>query len=345
MRRCRAAGRRSTPTSRRRRRRAKNPAWGSNAGAGSRPAGPSLASPDQIGPVRTAMREGWRYCLIPAALLAGVVPAGLAALAQEESKELSIELVDPKVLRVCADPRNLPFSDEQGEGFENKLAELFAKKLGKSLAYAWYPQATGFVRNTLGAHKCDVVMGFPQGNDIVQSTNPYYRTSYALIFKPGNGLDGIESLRDPRLKGKHIGVVAGTPPSNYLAANGLMANAKPYPLVIDTRVDSSAQAMFKDLADGAIDVGVLWGPMAGYYAKQASPPLTVVPLTHEGGVPPLVYRITMGVRFSDQEWKRSLNRMIQENQPAIDEILLAFGVPLLDENNQPIRPGSPSKRP
>src|SRR5437764_1121606 len=115
--------------------------------------------------------------------------------------------------------------------------------------------------------------------------------------------------------------------------------------VCATRVECSAQAMINDLSEGTIDVGVLWGPMAGYYAKQASPPLTVVPLTHEGGVPPLVYRITMGVRFSDQEWKRLLNRMIEENQPAINEILLAFGVPLLDENNQPIREGSLANRP
>ncbi len=146
------------------------------------------------------MRKCWQVCIIPALLLTTAVPAGLA-LAQEESKELSIELIDPKVLRVCADPRNMPFSDQQGEGFENKLAELFAQKLGKSLSYVWYPQATGFVRNTLGAHKCDVIMGFPQGNDIVQSTNPYYRTSYALVFKSGNALDGVETLSDPRLKG------------------------------------------------------------------------------------------------------------------------------------------------
>jgi quinoprotein dehydrogenase-associated probable ABC transporter substrate-binding protein len=291
------------------------------------------------------MSRRWTYSIVCVALVAATAAPGSRALGQDESKELSIELVDPKVLRVCADPRNLPFSDEQGEGFENKLAELFAEKLGKSLAYVWYPQATGFVRNTLGAHKCDVIMGFPQGNDIVQSTNPYYRTSYALVFKSGNGLDGVETLSDPRLRGKHIGIVAGTPPSNYLAAGGLMATAKPYPLVIDTRVDSSAQAMIKDLADGVIDAGVLWGPMAGYYAKKANPPLTMVPLTHEAGTPALVYRITLGVRFSDQEWKRSLNRIIQENQPAINEILLAFGVPLLDENNQPIGQGSLSKQP
>src|SRR6266702_364688 len=238
------------------------------------------------------MRKCWQVCIIPALLLTTAVPAGLA-LAQEESKELSIELIDPKVLRVCADPRNMPFSDQQGEGFENKLAELFAQKLGKSLSYVWYPQATGFVRNTLGAHKCDLIMGYPQGNDLVQSTNPYSRTSYALVFKPGRGLDGIETLEDTRLKGKHLGVVAGTPPSTYLATAGLMADARPYPLVIDTRFDSSVETMIKDLIAGDIDAGVLWGPMAGYYAKKADPPLTVVPLIKEASGPALVYRITM----------------------------------------------------
>src|SRR5438034_7585485 len=153
------------------------------------------------------MRKCWQVCIIPALLLTTAVPAGLA-LAQEESKELSIELIDPKVLRVCADPRNMPFSDQQGEGFENKLAELFAQKLGKSLSYVWYPQATGFVRNTLGAHRCDVIPGFPQGDELVQSTNPYYRTAYALVIRPGAGLDDIDTLSDPRLRERRIGIVA-----------------------------------------------------------------------------------------------------------------------------------------
>jgi quinoprotein dehydrogenase-associated probable ABC transporter substrate-binding protein len=261
-----------------------------------------------------------------------------------ESGDLSIELIDPKVLRVCADPRNLPFSTEKGEGFENKLAELIAQKLGKSLAYAWYPQAPGFVRNTLGAYKCDVIMGYPQGNDLVQSTNPYYRTAYALVFRPAGGLDGVDTLADPRLKAKHIGIVAGTPPATLLAANGLMTNAKPYPLVIDTRVDSSAAAMMKDLAAGDIDAGVLWGPMAGYYAMQAKERMTVVPLVKEKGGPRLAYYITMGVRAADQEWKRQLNRLIAENQPAINQLLISFGVPLLDDKDRPIAADSPASR-
>jgi quinoprotein dehydrogenase-associated probable ABC transporter substrate-binding protein len=222
---------------------------------------------------------------------------------------------------------------------------LFAERLQKKLEYAYYPGATGFVRNTLGAHRCDVIVGFPQGDDLAQVTNPYYRTAYALIAKPGSGLDGVTTLKDERLKGKHIGIVAGTPPATYMAIDGLMANAKPYPLMTDTRVDSSAEAMFNDMTSGNIDAGVLWGPMAGFYAKKANPPLHVTPLVKETAGPRLVYRVGMGVRPADQNWKRQLNRLIQENQPAINKILLDFGVPLLDENDQPISLETTTKSP
>jgi quinoprotein dehydrogenase-associated probable ABC transporter substrate-binding protein len=264
-----------------------------------------------------------------------VVPGKLLAQSLKRP-ELSIELVDPKMLRVCADPHNMPFSTDKGEGFENKLAEMLAAQLGKGLSYTWYPQAPGFVRNTLRAYKCDVLMGIPQGDDVVQVTNPYYRTAYALVVKQGSGLDGADTLADPRLKGKRIGIVAGTPPADYMAVNGLMASAKPYSLVIDTRVDSSAAAMMGDLASGEIDAGILWGSMAGYYARQAASAVTVVPLVKETGGPRLAYRIAMGVRHTDQEWKRLLNREIQENQDAINKLLLSFGVPLLDENDRPL---------
>ncbi len=287
-----------------------------------------------------------RGLLLPLVVIAAMLIGRDAARAQNnDSTDLSIELVDPKVLRVCADPRNLPFSNEKGEGFENKLAELFAEKLQKKLDYMYFPQATGFVRVTLGSHRCDVIMGFPQGDDLVQGTNPYYRTAYALIAKQGSGLDDVVSLEDERLKGKHIGIVAGTPPATNMAVAGLMANAKPYPLMIDTRVDSSAEAMISDLEKGTIDAGILWGPMAGFYAKQASPPLHITPLVKETTGPRLVYRIGMGVRSADQNWKRQLNRLIQENQPAINKILLDFGVPLLDENDRPISAETAAKSP
>jgi quinoprotein dehydrogenase-associated probable ABC transporter substrate-binding protein len=289
-----------------------------------------------------------RRLLIPLLAIAATLASHDMARAQGNSDgglDLSIELVDPKVLRVCADPRNLPFSNEKGEGFENKLAEFFADKLQKKLDYMFFPQATGFVRVTLGAHRCDVIMGFPQGDDLVQGTNPYYRTAYALVVKPGSGLEDVTTLEDARLKGKHIGIVAGTPPATNMAVAGLMMNAKPYPLMIDTRVDSSAQAMINDLTKGEIDAGVLWGPMAGFYAKNASPPLHVTPLVKETTGPRLVYRIGMGVRGADQNWKRLLNRLIQENQPAINKILLDYGVPLLDENDQPIGAETATKSP
>jgi len=271
-------------------------------------------------------------------LIVGLAAASWSVAYSEEGDEpsSSLELVDPHVFRVCADPRNLPFSNEAGEGFENKLAEFFAKKLDKKVAYAWYPGATGFVRNTLNAHKCDVIMGFPQGNDFAQVTNPYYRTAYSLVFKPGSGLDGVDSLDDPSLKTKRIGIVAGTPPATYMARKGLLAKAKSYPLTIDTRFDSTSQAMIKDLDAGDIDVGILWGPIAGYYAKNANPKLSIAALIKEQGGPRLAYRIGMGVRPSDQEFKRLLNRMIQENQREIDAILLSYGLPLLDEKDQPI---------
>jgi quinoprotein dehydrogenase-associated probable ABC transporter substrate-binding protein len=278
-----------------------------------------------------------RCLLLPLiAVAAMLVGRDIARAQTNDGTDLSIELVDPKVLRVCADPRNLPFSNDKGEGFENKLGELFAEKLQKKLDYMYFPQAAGFVRMTLAAHRCDVIMGFPQGDELVQGTNPYYRTAYALVAKQGRGLDEVTTLGDERLKGKHIGIVAGTPPATNMAANGLMANAKPYPLMIDTRVDSSAEAMIADLVKGEIDAGILWGPIAGFYARKANPALHVTLLVKETTGPRLVYRIGMGVRSADQNWKRLLNRLIQDNQPAINEVLLDFGVPLLDENDRPI---------
>jgi len=276
---------------------------------------------------------------------AAAFPCITARAQQAGGNDPGLELVDPKVLRVCSDPSNLPFSNERGEGFENKLAEMFAAKLDKTLAYTWYPQSTGFVRQTLGSFRCDVIMGFPQGDDLVQSTNPYYRSVYVLVLKPGTDLDGVDTLGDPRLHDKHLGVVAGTPPATYLVAHDLMAKAKPYSLVVDTRVDSVGRAMTKDIASGEIDAGVLWGPIAGYYARQTTPPLRIVPLLKEGRGPALTYHITMGVRPVDQGWKRRLNQLIQENQPDITKLLLSYGVPLLDEKGGLITDASSAGKP
>jgi quinoprotein dehydrogenase-associated probable ABC transporter substrate-binding protein len=268
------------------------------------------------------------------ALVGIALPGGAGA----QDTEGSIELVDPHVFRACADPRDLPFSNEAGEGFENKIAELLAHKLDKSVAYTFYPDSTGFIRNTLNAHRCDVVLGIAQGVDIVQPTNPYYRTSYVAAYRKDGPLKDLDSLSDPRLKTARIGVVAGTPPATYLAEKGLLGRIKSYALVVDTRFDSPTHEMMDDLDRGEIDVGLLWGPLAGYYATKAKSPTAVVPLTKEQAGPQMVFRIGMGVRHSDQSWKRDLNKLISENQSDIQTILRSYGVPLLDENDKPITP-------
>jgi quinoprotein dehydrogenase-associated probable ABC transporter substrate-binding protein len=274
--------------------------------------------------------------LIGLALVGVVLPGGAGA--QDAQTEDSIELVDPHVFRACADPHALPFSNQAGEGFENKIAELFARKLGKSVAYTFYPDATGFIRNTLNAHRCDVVLGIAQGDDMVQPTSPYYRTSYVAAYRKDGPLKGLESLSDPRLKTAKIGIVAGTPPATVLAENGLLGQIKSYALVVDTRYDSPTRQMMDDLDHGDIDIALLWGPIAGYYAAKAKTPTTIVPLVKDQKDTRMVFRIVMGVRRSDQNWKRALNKLISENQSEIHEILRSYGVPLLDENDKPMSP-------
>jgi quinoprotein dehydrogenase-associated probable ABC transporter substrate-binding protein len=230
----------------------------------------------------------------------------------------------------------MPFSNQAEEGYEQKLAQLFAEKLGKSVSYTYFPEVIGFVRNTLGAQKCDVIMSYAQGDELVQNTNAYYRTAYALVVMPDSDIVDVTTLADPRLKDKKIGVVARTPPATNMAMHGLMAKARPYQLMVDTRLGTSAEKMIADLQAGEIDAAVLWGPLAGWHAMQADPPLKVVPLLDEEGGSRMVYRITMGVRPSDQVWKRDLNRLLAENQAEINQILLGYGIPLLDENDNPI---------
>ena len=163
--------------------------------------------------------------------------AGTAA-AQTQGLGAAIELVDPNVLRVCADPNNMPFSNQAEEGYEQKLAELFAEKLGRTgVSYTYFPEVIGFVRNTLGAHKCDVVISYAQGDELVQNTNAYYRTAYALVLPAGSDIEDATTLADPRLKDKVIGVVAQTPPATNMAMHGLMAKARPYQLMVDTRLE------------------------------------------------------------------------------------------------------------
>jgi quinoprotein dehydrogenase-associated probable ABC transporter substrate-binding protein len=258
--------------------------------------------------------------------MSGAAPAGAAEVNRAD-------LVNRTALRVCADPANMPFSNDKGEGFENKIAELVAAEFKVPVEYTWFPQATGFIRQTLFAKRCDVVIGYAQGDELVLNTNHYYRSTYALVYRAGGALDDVVTLADPRLRGRRIGVVAGTPPANIMARFGLLEQAKPYPLMVDRRYDSPGERMMEDIRSGDIDAGVLWGPMAGYFAARGGEKLAVVPLLREPGPPRMAYRITFGVRNLEDEWKHQLNAVIARRQGDIDAVLLEFGVPLIDEQS------------
>ncbi|MGB7854764.1 MAG: substrate-binding domain-containing protein, partial [Pseudolabrys sp.] len=249
----------------------------------------------------------------PAALLAVLLSMDLVApvCAAEGQRP---DLVNRTALRVCADPANMPFSNDKNEGFENKIAEIVAAELKVQVEYTWFPQATGFIRQTLFAKRCDVVIGYAQGDELVLNTNHYYRSTYALLYRAGTGLDGVVSLADPRLKDRRIGVIAGTPPANIMAQLGLIQRAKPYPLMVDRRYDSPGERMINDIRSGDIDAGVLWGPIAGYFAAKGGDKLLVVPLLKETGTPRMAYRITFGVRNLEDDWKHQLNAVIAKRQ-------------------------------
>lgn len=256
----------------------------------------------------------------------------LAGLVQPEvGGAQTSDLVSQNALRVCADPANYPVSTEDESGYENKLAELIAGQLELPVQYVWFPQATGFIRNTLMAKRCDIVMGYAQGHELVQNTNHYYTSAYALIVKEDGDLTGVDTLSDPALKDRRIGIVAGTPPAAHMARNGLIGKAKPYNLVVDRRVESPAVDMLNDLQAGEIDAAILWGPLGGPLVKADYPGMKVIPLVNEELPPRLFFRITMGVRQGEKVWQRKLNSLIRRNQDDINALLFEAGVPLVND--------------
>lgn len=243
------------------------------------------------------------------------------------------DTVTTDVLRVCGDPGNMPFSERKDDGFENKIAAIIADELKVKLRYYWLTQGPGFVRNTLGTGLCDLIIGQAFGSDLVQTTNPYYRSSYTLVTRTGE-LDGITALDDPRLKGKAIGVIAGTPPVNRMGDLGLVSTMKayaPYQLDPARKYQTVGAEIIGALAAKEIDAAVLWGPAAGWLAKQSGTPMTVVPLLKEPERPPMAYRIAMGVRLGENDWKRSLNTVLRKRKADIDKVLRDYDVPLLDD--------------
>ncbi|MET0380626.1 MAG: quinoprotein dehydrogenase-associated putative ABC transporter substrate-binding protein [Methyloceanibacter sp.] len=248
------------------------------------------------------------------------------------------------LLRVCADPDNMPFSNAEGQGFENKLAELIAEKLDARLEYSWFAEESGYVPNTMGRGACDLVMGYAQGTGLIEDTNPYYYTSYVLIYREDDSsLAGVESLADPRLKGKRIGFFARTPPSSVLAIHGLAANAKPFESHAGESATKAAVTMLDEIATGALDAGILWGPVGGYYAQREGVPLKLIPLVKETAGPRTIYGITMGVRPDEPKWKHSINAFIASNEAGINAILQSYNVPVLDEQGNVVA-AAPAER-
>ncbi|SCM67545.1 amino acid ABC transporter substrate-binding protein, PAAT family [Donghicola eburneus] len=263
-----------------------------------------------------------------------VLAVALCGLLPVSGAAQTSDLVSHHAFRVCADPANLPMSDDQGRGYENRLAELFASKLDLPVEYEWYPMATGFIRNTLKAAKCDVVIGYAQGHEMVLNTNHYMTSGFVLVAPRDSDLSSVSGLSDPALQGKRIGIVAGTPPATHMARYGLIGKAKPYNLTVDRRYESPVVNMLEDLKAQEIDAAILWGPLGGPLVKSDYPGMTVLPLLGETLPPKMFYRITMGVRQGEKVWQRKLNSLIRRHQDEINAILMEAGVPLLDAQGQ-----------
>jgi mxaJ protein len=237
---------------------------------------------------------------------------------------------------VCADPNNLPYSNERQEGFENRIAELVARELKAKLQYVWWAQRRGYIRNTLRAGLCDVFIGMPTGLDMVLVTRPYYRSTYAFVTKRSG--PHIASFDDARLKRIRVGVqiigddFANAPPAEALTHRGIIRNVRGYSVLGDYREPNPPSRIVRAVANGEIDVAVVWGPLAGYFARRSPVPLRVVPVSPEVDVPylPFVFDIAMGVRRGETALRDTLDAVIVRRQHDIDRILADYGIPRAD---------------
>jgi mxaJ protein len=285
-----------------------------------------------------------------AASYRGVSRAALAALilAAALGSDRSDAEEPRTAFRPCIDPSNLPFANSKGEGFENRVADLFAQKLGLPVKNYAFPQRMNFIRNTLRYKlpgedfRCDIVMSVPAGYDQVSSTTPYYRSTHVLVFPKGKGLDQVRAGADlvalaPELRNKlKIGIYDKSPASAWLVKHGLEAQARPYAMMSPDPEQYPGEIIEKDLAEGKIDAAIVWGPIGGYYAKRVrSVDLVVIPLKSEPGVK-FDFEIAMGVRYGEPEWKATVQKLIGENQAAITAILRDYNVPLVNERGEPI---------
>lgn len=277
----------------------------------------------------------WRALL----LLATLAGSGGAALAQAGA-----DAPPPRTaFRVCQDPNNLPFSNLKGEGFENRIAQVFGRDLGLPVTYYSFPNRLAFIRNTLRYklpdedYRCDIVLSVPAGFDQVSATKPYYRSTYALVFPKGKGMDGIRTSDDllalapEKLRTLRIGLYDRSPASQWLARHGLVDRGVPYPMMSPDPDQYPGEIIERDLAQGKIDAAIVWGPIAGYFARRVrSPELLVAPMKSEPGLP-FDFAIAMGVRYGEPQWKQQVEGLIARHREEILAILREYGVPLVAE--------------
>ena len=257
------------------------------------------------------------------------------------------DVAEPKVLKVCADPYMLPFSNQEQQGYENRIADLFAKKLGVKVEYTWFPQRIGFIRNTLrkeegtsGDFACDLVMTVPDKFDLAAPTEPYYTTSYMLVYVKGRGLDEVT---DPQMLGKFVsekkpdlkfGLSDQGPAQLWVFYQGLMGNMIPFQGQPGDPKISPGKQMLDQLVAGNIDATIIWGPTAGYYAKEykGKADLVLLPMKDDPKNPEMkfVYKMAMAVRFGEKAWKDKINQLIKDNKDEIKKILMDYSVPLIE---------------
>lgn len=253
--------------------------------------------------------------------------SGAAALAHVASGEF----------RVCADPNNLPFSNRAGEGFENKLAELIASELHAHVVYTWWPLRRGFIRNTLRDEKCDAVMGLPSSYDLVLASEPYYRSTYVFLYRKDRGYH-ITSFDDPVLRTLKIGVhmigddYTNTPPAHALANRGIVANVKGYNIYGDYSQPNPPAELVDAVARGDVDVAIVWGPLAGYFAQKESVALEMTPVSPSIDLPflPFVFDVSVGVRHGDKPFKAMIDGVLERRRDEVRRLLTSYGVPLVE---------------
>jgi mxaJ protein len=248
-----------------------------------------------------------------------------------------ISAADARELRVCADPNNLPFSNDARAGFENRLVALVAKELDATVTYEWWAQRRGNVRETLKAGRCDVIPGIASNLELLATTRPYYRSSYVFVTRADRNLK-LAGFDDERLQTLRIGVqmigddFSNTPPAHSLARRGIVQNVRGFMVYGDYATDSPPRAIIDAVAAGQIDVAVVWGPLAGYFARSAEPQLAIQPVTPliDGPMLPMTFDISMGVRKEDRALRRELDDVLERNRDEIRRLLETYGVPLIE---------------